>query len=414
MQDLFNPTVDLTPQGGEKFTDPNEFKPKSSKNKNGVYEAVIRFLPNPKSPNESIVSKNTAFLKSASGQQREVDCSMDSYSDPVASTFFQLRNSSNPILKARQENFSRRLRYTALVQIISAPDDQELVNQVRVFRFGKTVYDKICAEQNPSTSGVIAHQPHNIFSFTDGRPFYIRLTPKTSGNGQNGGNNKKFDDWSGCQFIDKTPDGAMDVKCPVADGAGNVQYYPITEQTLADANFKQAVVNWLNGENIPLLEPYKYHEWDDETRQFVSKCINEALNPNTQMNTQGPTPTAQGIFGTTPAGPAAAPTAAPVTPMQPGVAMGGPAVAPAQPAAPTVNVAPPAGGIDFSAQAPKPATTPGGFAGSNVPGLGDILGNVPGAPSAAPAQPAAPQPAAAPQEPTGGLQLGDILGDIVQ
>ena len=409
MEDLFNANVTLTPQGEK--SNPNEFKPKSSKNSKGVYEAVIRFLPNPKSPNESLVGKNTAFLKNSSGQQREIDCVNDSYSCPVATTFFQLYNNANPVLKERANTFSRKMRYSALVQIISAPDEPELVNQVKVFRFGKMVYDKICTEQTPS-SGIVAQKAHNIFSFTDGRPFYIRLVPKTSGNGSSGG--KKFDDWAGCQFIDNDAAGNMSVKCPITDASGNTQYYPITEQTLSDPNFKQAVVNWLNGENIPLLEPYKYHEWDDETRQFVSKCITEALDPNTQPASRNTTPTAGGIFGTAPTGPAATP--------QPGVIT--PAAPAPQAAAPTVNVAPPAGGINFNA-APQPTTAPGGFAGSNVnaPNLSDILGGGAGTPNPQPAaqpaapaaQPAAPKPAAAAPagDGTGGLQLGDILGDIM-
>ena len=203
------------------------------------------------------------------------------------------------------------------------------------------------------------------------------------------------------------------MKRPITDASGTTQYYPINEQTLSDPNFKQAVVNWLNGENSPLLEPYKYQEWDDETRQFVSKCITEALDPNTQPASRNTTPTAGGIFGTAPTGPAATPQPGVITPVAP---------AP-QVAAPTVNVAPPAGGINFNA-APQPTTAPGGFAGSNVnaPNLSDILGSgatpapQPAAQPAAPAaQPAAPKPAAAAPagDKTGGLQLGDILGDIM-
>ena len=392
MEDLFNVSVQLA-QPEEKNFNANEFKPKSSKSKKGVYEAVIRFIPNPKSPNESLVSKNTAYLSNSQGRKREVDCSNDSYNDPVASTFFQLRNSGNPILVERSKSFSRRLRYSTLVQILSCPDEPELVNQVKVFRFGKKVYDKICAEQNPSSSGVIASVPHNIFSFTDGRPFYIKLVA------QGGENN--FDDWSGCMFIDDAQ-GQYSAKCPVADQAGNIQYYAINMQTLADANFKQAIVNWLNSENIPLLEPYKYHEWDDETRRFVSQCIQEALNPNMPTQSSNTTPTAAGIFG---GAPAATPKPGQVQPVIPA---GAPTAAPVAPAAP-VNTAPPAGGIDFSSAAPAPATAPGGFAASNVPGVDDILGTTPGQP-AAPAAPAAPAPSDAP---AGGIQLGDILGEIM-
>ena len=53
------------------------------------------------------------------------------------------------------------------------------------------------------------------------------------------------------------------------------------------------------------------------------------------------------------------------------------------------------------------ATTPGGFAASNVPDLSDVLGGAV-SPTAQPAQPQAPSPA-----PGGGLQLGDVLGEII-
>jgi hypothetical protein len=197
---------------------------------------------------------------------------------------------------------------------------------------------------------------------------------------------------------------ATAVKCPIKGPDGQIQrWVPITEQTLADANFKQIVTQWLTSDEIPSLEPYKFHEWSDETRNFVSECIKVAMDPSSPTQSQNTTPTAGGIFNNAaPMAPVAAAQATPVTPVAP--------AAPVAPTVPPVNVAAPAGGLDFSTQAPAPQTAPGGFGASNITGLDDILGNT--TPQAAPAPAAAP--AADPAGEPGGLQLGDILGDIMQ
>ena len=387
----------------------NEFRPKSKDGQGGVWESVIRFLPNPKNPADNIASGNTVFLTGPDGRRKEIYCNTNSYQCPITSTFFTLRDNPNPVLKERAKTFSKKQRYASLVQVISCKAKPELVGKILVWRYGKTVHDKIVAEKHPSSEFI---QPRDPFSIISGRPFYVKVVQAGGGT--------PWDNYDQCMFIDNT-DGTA-VRCPVQQADGTVQWAPVTSQTLQNADFKAIVAKWLE-DNCPSLDAYRFKEWDDDTRNFVNDCIRAAMNPNAQTNQAVQ---AAGIFAGAPAG---APVVESVTPV-------------------TV----PTGAPSFSA-APGAAPINGGFASSNIPNLDGILNN--GSPAAAPstaaptqpaaqpvvtpqpqaAQPtpaaaptfgAAPQPAAAPAAqpqaaqpqaaapaPSGGLNLEDVLSGIV-
>lgn len=383
----------------------NEFRPKSKDGQGGVWESVIRFLPNPKNPADNIASGNTVFLTAPDGRRKEIYCNTNSYQCPITSTFFTLRDNQNPVLKERAKTFSKKQRYASLVQVISCKAKPELVGKILVWRYGKTVHDKIVAEKHPSSEFI---QPRDPFSIISGRPFYVKVVQAGGGT--------PWDNYDQCMFIDSS-DGTS-VRCPIQQADGTVQWAPVTSQTLQNADFKAIVAKWLE-DNSPSLDAYRFKEWDDDTRNFVNDCIRAAMNPNAQSNQAVP---AAGVFA---GAPAAAPVVETVTPV-------------------TV----PTGTPSFGAAPGGAAPISGGFNASNIPNLDGILSN--GSPSAAPVTPqpaaqpvvnpahaaaptfgAAPQPqtqapvaqpAAAPAQPaaqpqatapTGGLNLEDVLSGIV-
>lgn len=398
MANLFDVDVPIQAEDNKQNNNyANEFRPKSKDGQGGVWESIIRFLPNPKNPMDSIASGSTVFLSAPDGRRKEVYCNPNSYQCPITSTFFTLKDNQNPVLKERAKSFSKKSRYASLVQVISCKAKPELVGKILVWRYGKTVHDKLNAEKNPSSEFI---QPRNPFSIVAGRPFYVKVVQAGGGT--------PWDNYDQCNFIDASD--ATAVRCPVTGADGNVTWTPVTTQTLQDVNFRAIVEKWLV-ENSPSLDNYKFNEWDDETRNFVNDCIKAALNPNAQ-----PTAAQQaaGIFAGAPQ-PAGTPVVENVTPVT----------------TPQFQAAP-------QPQAPQG----GGFAASNIPDLDGILGAgsptaapqpqapvaqpqpqagapqpvapAPAAPQAAPAAPqAAPQAAAPAGAPAGGLNLNDILGDIV-
>ena len=350
-----------------------EWKPAAKKGQGQVYDAVIRFIPNPEDPsNKSIVSKNTVFLKNPlTNAQMEVDCpSTIGQPDILQDTFFALRNSENPVLKENSKHFSRRQRYASLVQILSCKSEPQLVGKILVWRYGIKIHEKIYNEMNPPMG-----TPRNPFNMFVGRPFYVKCKLVSNFN--------NFDD---SQFIDLQPaDGALRIQ--VKNAQGQETWQPITQQVIeSNPDIKPTILTYLK-ENCPSLEPYEYHAWTQETTNFVNSCIKIYTNPQASMQA------ATGMQ------PAAMSTANPY--MQPAMQ---PQVSPGIPANPIPSA--PATGLEMGSDATSMnQTTPGGFNAANIPGVGtgelDSILN-----AGAPAPSAHTNPAA-------GMSLDDVLGGIM-
>ena len=373
LDELFNaaPTIQVEQQ---QIT---EWKPAAKKGQGQVYDAVIRFIPNPEDPsNKSIVSKNTVFLKNPlTNAQMEVDCpSTVGQPDILQDTFFALRNSDNPVLKENSKHFSRRQRYASLIQILSCKAEPQLVGKILVWRYGIKIHEKIYNEMNPPMG-----TPRNPFNMFVGRPFYVKCKLVSNFN--------NFDD---SQFIDLQPqDGALRIQVKNAQGQENWQV--ITQEVIAqNPDVKPLVLNYLK-ENCPSLAPYEYHAWTSETTNFVNSCIKIYTNPQASMQA------ATGMQAA--AMPAANPYMQPA--MQPQVS---PAT-PAQPVMPTSMPTAPVTGLEMGADTTSMnQTTPGGFNATNIPGVGNgeldsiLNGGV---------------PAAAPTNPASNMSLDDVLTGIM-
>lgn len=368
LDSLFNaqPTIQAEQQVS------TEFKPSAQKGQGQVYEAVVRFIPNPADPsNKSIISKNTVFLENPLTKARkEIDCpSTVGQPDPLQDTFFALRNSSNPILKENSKKFSRRQRYTSLVQILSCKSEPQLVGKILSWTYGIKIHDKIYAEMNPPMGA-----PRNPFNMFLGRPFYVKCK-LVSG----------FNNFDESQFMDLNPnDGAM--KILIKNQQGQDVWQPITQEVVtANPQVKNLVLSYLQ-ENAPSLEPFEYHPWTPETTEFVNTCIQLYSNPaasmqaatsgipqNTQQFMQQP---AMQAMPQLPVMQSAPVMQQPMTNPTAGLQMGG-----------TMNE--------------MTQTTPGGFAASNIDTTAfDAINNM-------------STPQAAPAAPTTGMSLDDVLQGVI-
>ena len=358
LDDLFNasPTIEVEPQVI------TEFKPAAKKGQGQVYEAVIRFIPNPEDPaNKSIVSKNTVFLKNPlTNAQMEVDApSTIGQPDPLQDTFFKLRNSDNPVLKENSKNFSRRQRYASLIQVLDCKSEPALVGKILVWRYGIKIHEKIYNEMNPPMG-----TPRNPFNMFNGRPLYVKCKLVSGFN--------NFDD---SVFVDIDQNqGAL--KILIKNSKGQEIWQPITQEVVtAKPKVKELVLNYLK-ENCPSLKPYEYQPWTQEVTDFVNTCIQIYSNTQTSMQV------ATGQIQQTPymSQPAMTPQVVQSAPVQP------------------------APGLQMGTDAKDMnQTTPGGFNASNIPGLNngeidDIINQGMPAPQA---------------NPTNGLSLDDVLNGII-
>lgn len=361
LDDLFNATPTIE-QEQQVIT---EFKPAAKKGQGQVYEAIIRFIPNPEDPsNKSIVAKNTVFLKNPlTNAQMEVDApSTIGQPDPLQDTFFALRNSDNPILKENSKNFSRRQRYASLVQIITCKPEPSLEGKILVWRYGMKIHEKIYNEMNP-TFGT----PRNPFNMFQGRPFYVKVKMVSGFN--------NFDD---SQFIDMPNPADSALRIQIKNKKGEEGWQPITQQVVADnPSVKEIIFNYLK-EHCPSLTPYEYQPWSDEIRNFVDTCIKIYSNP--QMSMQAATgQIAQHQSNPYMSQPAQSPVAAPVStiPQTQGLQM------------------------DLSGLNTQQPNT---FAASSISGLDNNIDDLLNMNSAPKQTPAAP---------TEGLKLDDVLSGLV-
>lgn len=245
-----------------------EFRPNPKKGQNGVFEAVVRFLPNPKDPaNKSIITKYYAYLTHPVNQtKRNIDCpSTVGQPDPIQNTFFALRNAANPVLQENSKQFSRKQQSVSLVQVISCKSDPSLTNKILVWRYGIKIYEKLNAEMNPPMGE--GHNPFNLFS---GRPFSVQVK-EVSG----------YPNYDSCNFFDLALEQSG-MRIIVNNAQGQPQVVVVTAQTISSEQGKAAVFNYLK-ENAPDTDKYEYHPWSAEETEFVNDCIRIYSNPQASI-----------------------------------------------------------------------------------------------------------------------------------
>lgn len=330
-----------------------EFKPNPKKGQNGVFEAVVRFLPNPKDPaNKSIITKYYARIEHPTTQvARNIDCpSTVGQPDPIQNTFFALRNAANPVLQENSKQFSRKQQSASLIQVISCKSDPSLVNKILVWKYGVKILDKLNSEMNPPMGE--GHNPFNLFT---GRPFSVNVK-EVSG----------YPNYDACQFFD-LPIEQSGMRISVNNAQGQPQVAVVTTATIATEQGKAAVFNYLK-ENAPDTDKYEYHSWTTEETEFVNECIRIYSNP--QASIQAKAAAANPGLAQVATQPMAAQTAAqPVQVPTIDNGLGGmnfsgmPQAAPQIPQIPTM-------GLD---NAGVTQTTPGGFQPTNIPDVDTLL-----------------------------------------
>lgn len=241
-----------------------EFKPNPKKGQNGVFKAIVRFIPNPSDPaNKSILSKYIVYLDNpVTKKSYTLDCpSSVGAQDPLQNTFFTLRNSANPVLQENAKKFSRKQQYASIVQVLQCESDPSLVGKMLPWRYGIKIYEKINTEMNPPMGE--GRNPFNLFS---GRPFSVNVKEVAG-----------FPNYDSCQFFDLAIEqSGMRIIQP--DAQGVLTTTVVTANTIATPQGKELVFNYIN-ENAPDMSRYEYHEWTAEQSNFVNECIQIYSNP---------------------------------------------------------------------------------------------------------------------------------------
>jgi hypothetical protein len=245
--DIFNLGVeDVETHQPQATTSANEvYKPTADDGKDGTYKALVRFVPNPENPRNSLIQKYVHWLTDANGNGKLVDSpSTVGEKCPIADVFWKLRNSDSAVDRKASDKLKRRQQYYSLIKIIKDPQNPALEGTYKVFKFGYKIKEKIDAELKPDFG-----EPTQVFDLFEGKNFELIITRQG-----------EYNNYDKSKFSSSR--SAVDVNGEPAER---------TKESMAAIKAEL--------DEAPSLATYDYKAWDGETRDFVNGVLKMYLNP---------------------------------------------------------------------------------------------------------------------------------------
>jgi hypothetical protein len=159
------------PQTTDSRDDDRFWQPEVDKAGNGF--AVVRFLPAPKGEEMPWARIWSHGFQGPTGKWYiENSLTTIGKPDPVSEMNNELWNSGSEANKEIARKQKRRLNYTCNVLVIQDPAHPENEGKVKLFKFGKRIFDKIKDTMQPEFPG---EEPINPFDFWKGANFKIKI-----------------------------------------------------------------------------------------------------------------------------------------------------------------------------------------------------------------------------------------------
>ena len=134
--------------------------------------AVIRFLPAAKGEDIPWVRIFNHGFQGPGGWYIENSLTTLGKDDPVTKHNNMLWNRGDDAGKDQARKQKRRLLYISNVYIVNDPSNPENNGQVKLFRYGKKIFDKLNEAMNPQFED---EKPLNPFDFWEGANFKIKI-----------------------------------------------------------------------------------------------------------------------------------------------------------------------------------------------------------------------------------------------
>jgi len=158
------------PKTGFSDTDDRFWRPELDKSGNGY--AVIRFLPAPEGEDLPWARIWNHGFQGPGGWYIENSLTTLGQKDPVSEHNSTLWNSGIEANKEVARKQKRRLNYTANVYILKDPAHPENEGTIKLYRFGKKIFDKINDLMNPEFED---ESPVNPFDLWAGANFKMKI-----------------------------------------------------------------------------------------------------------------------------------------------------------------------------------------------------------------------------------------------
>ena len=147
------------------------WKPSVDKAGNGY--AVIRFLPEPKGEDLPWVRVFSHGFQGPAGKWY-IENSLTTFNekDPVSEYNSTLWNNGTEAGKEQARKQKRRLNYIANIYVVKDPANPENEGQVKLYKFGKKIFDKLNEKMNPEFEDETATNP---FDFWEGADLKLKI-----------------------------------------------------------------------------------------------------------------------------------------------------------------------------------------------------------------------------------------------
>ena len=158
-------------QSKRQSDDPRFWQPTRDKAGNGY--AIVRFLPGDTEAATPWVRYWDHGFKGPTGQWYiEKSLTSIGQQDPLSELNSKMWNSGIEADKATVRQRKRNLRYVANVLVVSDPAAPENEGQVKLYRFGKKIFDKIMDSMQPQFPD---EKPVNPFDMWEGADFTVKI-----------------------------------------------------------------------------------------------------------------------------------------------------------------------------------------------------------------------------------------------
>ena len=170
LQSLLKETQKINQKTGHQGDDDRFWRPELDKSGNGM--AVVRFLPAPEGEDLPWARSWNHGFQGPGGWYIENSLTTLSQKDPVSEYNSQLWNSGIEANKEIARKQKRRLTYVSNVYVLKDPANPQNENQVRLYKYGKKIWDKLNDKMNPEFED---ETPVNPFDLWEGANFKLKI-----------------------------------------------------------------------------------------------------------------------------------------------------------------------------------------------------------------------------------------------
>ncbi len=269
--DIFNISVseeDLKGESGDK-KESVIYKLNAKDGKNNNASSVIKLLPDINNPSKLWVNKWTVWLENPSTEEkRMIDCP-SSIKQPsiLQDAFFALRKSNNASEQALQKYFRRKEVYYSLCDVIQDPQNQENEGQIKVFRYGQKIFEKIKNLMFPDSDLIEKNIPFDLFS---GKPLNLKVKLVSD-----------FNNYDDSIFLDKP----YPISLVSFDQNGEPQRQDgkvVRKRLEAKKENYSKIEEYLKEHTPGSLAEYEFKPWDQDTWDFIREAMISII-PNDRM-----------------------------------------------------------------------------------------------------------------------------------